>query len=560
MSELPDSLRILACLRQLDESGFIRLLRERNIPTRGLNDPIDLAEWLTADTNISTAMHALPWHLLCELRREHPAAMRTARELQLALPGTPPQLLPHAAQLLPKLLPQLPNNTDTLSPDTPTGTQRAQEGTQFALDVLWQLTNTPRNVHYTRSGNARFSAIELRRLALDVESTPALVAATCTWLRDGGLIAPIHDAWAATKTGHNFPTLPLPEQWLHLAQQWRATLTRDDLHTAAWLHETEHPAGLLGLADPTRSILTQLGARILDSRDNEARELLATHLTPTVPGVYLQPDHTIIAPGPLQSRDDATLRQFSELEHRATATQYRLTQTSIERALAAGIPATQIHAELAALSLTDIPQPVAYLLDTTAERFGQVRVRTHVDTHGRLLTQVRANTPQLLDALRIDTSLSALALHPTTDALETTASAETTLLSLLEAHYPAALETPQGQLQRTPPPAVAPPFTPRVSPGLRAAAQTLVARIAETPETSDGAAWRQRRLELARREHREVRLEISLGGGHTTQLELIPVSVNEQRLRALDLQADVERTIPLRAITAIEDIHVAEHD
>lgn len=564
MTDTPDSLRIFAALRQLDESGYARLLRARRVPTRGLTDPIDLAEWLAEDANVDSGLRRLHWRTLRGLRLGDPAALTVAQRLQLALAdgdggGNSVRLLPRAEAELARLLPEVPGFADGLAADAPSGTDRAQEAAQLALDALWQLDAHRRTVQHARSG-VRLSAIELRRLATELERPVEVVAALYSWLARAELMAPAGEHWAPTAAGRGFAGVPLPQRWLTLAQAWLAELSLDDVTEAAWLRDPEHPAVDLGLADAARGTLTRLGALLLDGRGDDAAELLAAEVTPPVRGVYVQPDQTIVSPGPLSAADDAALRGFAHLEHRALASQFRLTQASIERALLAGDTLEGIRATLERLSLTGIPQPVAYLLESSAERFGRVRVRAHVDDFGRITSRVRADTPQLLDALRIDTALSSLALRPADAELASAASPETTLLTLVEARYPAALEDLDGELRRGVDLVTAEPYDPEPTATLRSAAEALAEHTAAAPERDDEATWLRRRLELARRDRIELRLEIALGGDRTAELEVVPISVTEQRLRARDTEAEVERTVPLRAIVAVEGTRVAGRD
>jgi hypothetical protein len=573
-------MRILASLRELDESGFAWLLRERRVPTRGLADPIDLAEWLEDPTNIDATLGRMRWPTLRGLRLGDEAALAEAARLQLAVTdGERPRLLPRAAQTLAELLPEVPDFTAeadaaAAANPVPSGADRAQEAAQLASDALWLLDAHHRPVQHARSG-VRLSAVELRRLAVDLERPVEVVDAVYEWLASTELIAPTGptagDQWAPTEAGREFPRRPVTERWRILAAAWARSLTIADVRAAAWFDEpaegSMHPAVALGLADATRAALTRLGGLVLDDRLDEATAALAPELAEPVTGVYVQPDQTIVAPGPLSGDDDAALRSFAQLEHRALASQYRLTQSSIERALLSGATISSIHDRLERLSLTGIPQPVAYLLESSAERFGRVRVRAHVDDHGRVTSRVRAESAQLFDTLRIDTALSSLALRvvPAGEQrdeaeLASVTSPETALLTLVEARYPAAMETVDGELRGGLRRVTAEPYEPEPNATLRSAAEALAEHAASAPPRDDEATWLRRRLELARRDRLELRPELALGDERTAELNVIPIAVTDQRLRARDTGAEVERTVPLRAIVAVEGTRVARHD
>ena len=91
--------------------------------------------------------------------------------------------------------------------------------------------------------------------------------------------------------------------------------------------------------------------------------------------------------------------------------------------------------------------------------------------------------------------------------------------------------------------ALAPPPTP------------LVQRLRGTGFDVGGEerAWLERRLQVAARDRVSVQVRIEVGG-EERELSLLPLGVANGRLRARDLGSDVERTLPVTAITHLAGV------
>ena len=128
---------------------------------------------------------------------------------------------------------------------------------------------------------------------------------------------------------------------------------------------------------------TALGLVALGGVPAYARALLAGDdpaplLTPLLPDpvdhVLLQADLTAVAPGPLEPDLARRLQVVADVESRGGATVYRFTAPSVRRALDVGWTAAELHAFVAGVSRTPVPQPLTYLIDDTARTYGTVRV------------------------------------------------------------------------------------------------------------------------------------------------------------------------------------------
>jgi hypothetical protein len=123
--------------------------------------------------------------------------------------------------------------------------------------------------------------------------------------------------------------------------------------------------------------------------------------------------------------------------------------------------------------------------------------------------------------------------------------------SLADARYPVVLEDADGTLitprRRA---AVAPPAEPP-----RDSVAELVGRLRDRPaggpDGVDGEAWIARQLELAAKGKAVVVVTVRMPDGSDQEFRLEPASVAGGRLRARDPRAGLERTLPLRSITAV---------
>ncbi|WP_192497083.1 helicase-associated domain-containing protein [Gulosibacter chungangensis] len=583
MSSVPDSLRILASLRTLDERGFARLIHDRKVNARGIDDLLDLAEWLEAPSNIAAALGRLDWPTLRGLRLGNVDALSRAADLQLAIgEGAERSLLPVAAEQLAQLLPEVPSysqlaaSQDADESVTPAaGTASAQHIAQLANDALWLLSTSPRLVRRTRE-HARLSGVEIRRLSAELETDSAVVSALYRWLHAAELITPRGDLWLLTHAGAEFCSLPVSTRWRTLVQAWLRELTierlatlresfgRDAAEAPSSFDEDDTAevtlpnaiaaqlaaAAALGIAD--RGWLTPLGGFVLDDDLAAATELLEHHLPEEISQVYVQPDQTILAPGPLSGILDQQLRRVADLERRALASEYRLTSASLMRALNEGMGEAEIRSFLDTISLTGIPQPVDYLISSTAAAHGRVRVQA-ADFGTGLATRIVVADSQLRDTLAVDTALGTLALRPSGADLLSRVSPHVAHAALLDARYAAILEDENGQPLPPHDQQLAEPQHPEPGPIAARAAANLAEQAAASDHADDRLTWLQRRLEIARRNRAEVHVSIEVPGKDPVSLGLVPLSVGGQRLRALDLDADVERTLPMRSILAIDD-------
>ncbi|TDW29474.1 helicase-associated domain-containing protein [Cryobacterium psychrophilum] len=416
---------------------------------------------------------------------------------------------------------------------------------------------------------------DTKRLALVMSVEIENVAILVTIAARADLIAHSEGYWMETEVGEAWLLNTTPERWAVLAQAWLTTVpasVRDilprepgvvwgaGLHgfidwlypaggewMAAQVAEFARDAEILGLTVQETTSLA--GAQVLSGDLELARATMTESLPAEVGAVYLQHDLSIVAPGPLAPSIDGRLRCLADVEGRELASSYRITAASVNRALAAGENAETLLTFLGAISLTGIPQPVQYLIEESASRYGRVRVGSLPPGSAPIHSYVRSDDAALLGTIAVDQTLSALGLERDGDRLTTRFAADLVFWALSDARYPVAAENSENEivhLRRHQVARVIPP-TP-VDP-----AQTLVdkLRASDGGEVMAADAWFARQLDTAIRSKATVTVSISMPGGAIVDYLLEPASVGGGRFRARDRRADIERTLPISSIISI---------
>ena len=153
--------------------------------------------------------------------------------------------------------------------------------------------------------------------------------------------------------------------------------------------ETVAEARRMGLVvDTTATSAARLLAGTAPTLE-DLEPVLAAALPDPVSEVIVQADLTILAPGPLVPELAAEFALLADVESAGAATTYRVTETTLRRALDAGRTASGVRDLLARTSLTPVPQSLDYLVEDVARRHGRLRV-------GTALSFVRCDDPSLV--------------------------------------------------------------------------------------------------------------------------------------------------------------------
>ncbi|EKF22358.1 helicase conserved C-terminal domain protein [Mycolicibacterium hassiacum DSM 44199] len=267
----------------------------------------------------------------------------------------------------------------------------------------------------------------------------------------------------------------------------------------------------------------------------------------------LQADLTVVVPGPLQRELADELSAVATVESAGAAMVYRVTESSIRRALDTGHTAGDLHAFFARHSKTPVPQGLTYLIDDVARRHGQLRV-------GMAAAFVRCEDPALLaQAVGAIEHLEMRLLAPTVAVSQ--APISEVLAALRDAGFAPAAEDSAGRIvdlsrrgSRVPPPTVRRIYRPPSRP----TAQTLgaiVAVLRKAGSTAGGTrldpAAAVTELQQAALQRRPVVIGYVDPAGVAIQRVVEPIAVRGGQLSAVDQAAGRLREFAIHRITSV---------
>jgi hypothetical protein len=409
-------------------------------------------------------------------------------------------------------------------------------------------------------------------MGVDLDAVASLVATAAR----AELIAHSDGYWNETEAGEAWLLEGTARRWATLAESWHAALPADvrgilaqrpgvswgDVLRGfvAWLYpaggqwmddrvtEFALDAELIGIT--AHQTTSPVGAAVLAGDLEGAVTIMTASLPATGGTVYLQNDLSIVSPGPLAPSIDARLRGLADVESRELALSYRITATSVNRALAAGENAESLLEFLRAVSLTGIPQPVEYLIRESAARYGRVRVGATDPAASPAQSYVQSEDAAVLGTIAVDQTLAPLGLVPAEESrLTSRFGPDVVFWALSDARYPVAAEDSaheivhlrRHQLARVVPVPAADP----------AIALVEKLRASDGGEGQAADAWLARQLDSAIKARQTVVVSIAMPGGVVVDYLLEPASVGGGRFRARDRRADIERTLPLSSIISI---------
>lgn len=392
----------------------------------------------------------------------------------------------------------------------------------------------------------------------------------------GDLIARDAGYWMETETGEAWLLEGTTRRWATLARSWQVALPPDvrgilpqrpgvswgeRLHSfVAWIYpaggqwmddrvtEFARDAELIGVT--AHQTTSSAGASLLAGDLDAALATMTESLPAEVGAVYLQHDLSIVSPGPLAPSIDARLRSVADVESRELASSYRITASSVNRALAAGETADSLLDFLRGISLTGIPQPVEYLIKESAARYGRVRVGSIEPNELQAQGYVCSTDTALLGTIMVDQTLAPLGLIRTDeDRLTSRFAVDIVFWALSDARYPVAAENAKSEIVHL--------RRHRLARIVPVAAPDPIASLVEKLRAGDGGeghaadAWLSRQLDTAIKAKQTVTVSIAMPGGTVVDYLLEPASVGGGRFRARDRHADIERTLPLSSIISI---------
>ena len=186
--------------------------------------------------------------------------------------------------------------------------------------------------------------------------------------------------------------------------------------------------------------LTGYSRTLLAGSKAAAEHALANALPEPVDYFLVQPDLTIVVPGPPSPELGSELALAADLESSGGASVYRVTEASVRRALDAGRSGADITALVTERSRTPIPQALSYLIDDVARRHGVLRA-------GTAAAYLRCDDEALLSRVLADRDVASLQLRRIAPTIVIATAPVTRVLDVLrEAGYAPAAEAPDGEV------------------------------------------------------------------------------------------------------------------
>ncbi|MCG6494463.1 helicase C-terminal domain-containing protein [Kitasatospora sp. A2-31] len=251
-------------------------------------------------------------------------------------------------------------------------------------------------------------------------------------------------------------------------------LPQDATPFATLIREAELLGALaLGAVSP-------IGAALL-AEDAEALAEACRRLLPAASGTArFGSDLTAVVAGTPSAHLLALLGSVADRESAGAASVWRFSPRSVRRALDAGLSPEALAADLAAVAVEPLPQPLTYLIHDTARGHGRVRVVSAACV-------VHGAEPALLAELAAHRKLTQLGLRllaPT--VLISRAPLDKTLAALRSAGYAPVAEKPDGsvRIERAPQHRAPRPVPPPRRSGDRRPADTGAAGIGTAAELS----------------------------------------------------------------------------
>lgn len=312
-------------------------------------------------------------------------------------------------------------------------------------------------------------------------------------------------------------------------------------------------------------------ARLLcEGDDRGAARALAALLPPPVDHVLVQPDLTVVAPGPLERSLAQEIALVADVESTGGATVYRVQESSVRRALDAGRSAGDLHELFRSRSRTPVPQALTYLVDDVARRHGRLRV-------GAAVSYLRCDDEALLTELLATKQAALLGLRRLAPTVVVSPASTQDLLDALRSlgHAPAqesaqgAVVVARAESRRT---AVRQRPTRHGEPPPMPDEQARLAVTALRAGDLAARANRQARARISRpvdtlaflqqaaRESRQVWIGYVDGQGHSTSRIVEPRIVTGGYVTAFDHLRQEDRTFSIHRITGVAELEGDAHD
>ncbi|GAB3282888.1 helicase-associated domain-containing protein [Parasphingorhabdus pacifica] len=311
--------------------------------------------------------------------------------------------------------------------------------------------------------------------------------------------------------------------------------------------------------------LTTSGRALLADGQAAAAKLLTEALPEPLDHVLVQADLTVVAPGRLEPDLASEMKLVADVESAGSATVYRVSESSVRRALDSGHTADDLHALFRNRSRTPVPQGLTYLIDDVSRKHGKLRA-------GTASAFLRCDDPTLLAEVSANAATNELDLRRIAPTVLVSSLPLADVVDVLRgAGFNPVAEGPDGQVldlrsagprvrgknRPTPPPAATTPDDEQLREligHVRAGDRAGTARRGNAVVPERGRPSAEATLNLLRtaaQQEQSVWLGFVDSHGVRSQRVVRPVSVGGGVLQGLDQDRNEVGSFPLHRITSV---------
>ena len=572
---MSDLYRLALALRSAEDSALGILVHERSLSLAEFKDFFDLAQAVLTPKSQALLVSSLSNSEISSLRSL--LAQEKVSKEQVGLLAT--DLLVWSSKepvVYDWLAERLKENPRTASLRVVTESTKAPdqesidrdcgihafEGMQSVTELIFSLDQ-----HYVREvSKGSMGLPDVKRLSSHLGKSKEYVKAVLELAKVSGVVAISEKRFHPTDLADSWISSDPKSRWKILANAWLAIVGvsgSKELALQLAQNPTKSLNELVGSSFPlvNSSAQSRIGrvAELADAIGLSVNGFAASWLGDVLAGklaaatkaleqrlpaqqerIIVQADLSIIAPGPLASTIEIELRKFTDAENIGLATGYRISPLSISCGLEEGLNEKQIRTLLEKLSGTALPQPVDYLISETASRFGRLKVSAN--NNGSILI----STDELLATqILMDSKLKAYGLRKSEAGIVSSLEPESFYHTLRENGYLAVRVDEAGTV-------IAPSAIHKNSSHAAMFHDQLTRLRKQDLEIADQAPESDvdRKIQLALASKSILLVEIN-ANGKVMNYVLEPIGLANGRLRARDRKADIERTLPVSAITSI---------
>lgn len=572
---MSDLYRLATALRSAPDVSLGLIVHERGLSLSDYKDFFDLANALLTPKSQALTLAAITNQMLAALRSI--VAKEKVSKDQLGLltkemlvwvddePSVYDWLrerlneTPRTSSLT--VVSDLPNAVDQNAVDLDCGIH-AFEAMQAVTELIFDLDQ-----HLVREvSKGSLGLPDVKRTSAHLGKSKDYVKTIFELAKVAGLISATEKRFQPTSLADNWITASPKNRWLLLCETWssmlgvggsKEVLTQLASHKSMKLKDLIQISFPFASSAPTSRInrLAEMADQIglssagvpaswlhdtLAQKTSLSAKALEARLPAQQDRIIVQADLSIVTPGPLASSIEVQLRKFADTESIGLASSYRISPKSISCGLEEGLTENQIRALLQKLNGQSIPQPVDYLIRETAGRFGRLKVSTL--EKGSLLV---SNDEVLAKQISMDSKLKPLILESRNGGIYSALDAQSLYHGLRENGYLAVLVDEKSKV-------IAPSSIHKGTDEAQAFAQQVERLRAQDVELADAAPTSdmERKIHLALKTKSTLQVQIN-ANGKIMDFLLEPIGIANGRLRARDRKADIERTLPVSAITSI---------